>query len=101
MPMPTLKGNESRTTNTYNLIHAEKKRGCQIRAEQGELTGDGFGTSCTTFGKEFSKTLCAIRFVISGSKALSSQGFGAMSASETFAMPRIIAVGYTTLCNNL
>ena len=26
MPMPTLKGNESRTTNTYNLIHAEKKR---------------------------------------------------------------------------
>ena len=65
------------------------------------LTGDGFGTSCTTFRKEFSKTLCAIRFVISGSKALTSQGFGAMSASEAFAMPGIVAVGYSTLSNNL
>jgi len=79
MPVSPLKGNEPRSTNA----------------------GDGFGTSCTTFRKEFSKTLCAIRFVISGSKALTSQGFGAMSASEAFAMPGIVAVGYSTLSNNL
>lgn len=82
-------------------IHAKKKCKKSVQILVDFLTGDGFGTSCTTFGKEFSKTLCAIRFVISGSKTLSSQGFGAMSASETFTMPRIIAVGYTTLCNNL
>jgi len=77
--MPTLKGNESRTTNT----------------------GDGFGTSCTTFGKEFTETFCAVGFVISGSKALASQGFLAVSASETLTMPGIVAIGNSTLSNHL
>ena len=74
---------------------------CQIRAEQGELTGDGFGTSCTTFGKEFTETFCAVGFVISGSKALASQGFLAVSASETLTMPGIVAIGNSTLSNHL
>lgn len=90
-PMPKINSCQQEKT-------VRKKSACKLSVI---LTGDGFGTSCTTFRKEFSKTLCAIRFVISGSKALTSQGFGAMSASEAFAMPGIVAVGYSTLSNNL
>merc|ERR1719210_386362 len=65
------------------------------------FSGDGFGTSCTTFGKEFTETFCAVGFVISGSKALASQGFLAVSASETLTMPGIVAIGNSTLSNHL
>lgn len=94
-------GSFAHGTNKAFVMPSQLFESNEFGVSKASFTGDGFGTSCTTFGKEFSKTLCAIRFVISGSKALSSQGFGAMSASETFTMPRIIAVGYTTLCNNL
>merc|ERR1711953_700194 len=84
-------GSFAHSTNKAFVMPSQLFESNEFGVSKASFTGDGFGTSCTTFGKEFSKTLCAIRFVISGSKALSSQGFGAMSSSETFAMPRIIA----------
>ena len=93
------------------------------------LTSDGFGTGSAPFRKKFTKAFSTIRlvvpeksktnllnpaifsligllshknhFLIPGSESLTSQGLCAVSAGETFTMPRVIAICYTTLCDHL
>jgi len=51
--------------------------------------------------KKFTKAFSTIRLVVPGSESLTSQGLCAVSAGETFTMPRVIAICYTTLCDHL
>lgn len=59
-------------------------------------SGDGLVTSEASFGKQFTETIGAIRFLVTASKTFPSKAFFAMRASEAFAMPWLILVGYSS-----
>jgi len=79
VPVPTLKRDETSPSDTC----------------------DGFGTSGTSFGKEFTKAFCAIRLVFSGCEPLASQGFLTVGTCEALPVPRVVAVSHATLSDNL
>lgn len=60
-----------------------------------------FCACCTPFGKQFTKAIGTIRFVIATSETLTGQWCRAMCACEAFTMPWIIFVCHTARCDNL
>lgn len=62
---------------------------------------DGFGASSASFSKEVTVAVSAVRFIVLGSESLSSQGIGAVGASEALSVPRVILVSDSSTCNDL
>jgi len=60
-----------------------------------------FRAGSATFGEKFTETFSAVGLVVPRSESLTSQGFCAVGASETFTMPRVIAIRYTPLGDHL
>lgn len=78
VPVTTLKRYEPCTSNACNWFRA----------------------GSTSLGEEFTKALCAVWLVLSGSKPLTSQRFLAVRASEALSVPGVIAISDSTLSDD-
>jgi len=65
------------------------------------FTSYGFRAGSATFGEKFTEAFSAVGLVVPRGESLTSQGFCAVGARETFTMPRVIAIRYTPLSDHL
>lgn len=65
------------------------------------LTGDGLHTGGTSLGKQLSKALGAIWFVVAAGEPLPGQRGLAVTAGEAVTVPRFVLVGHTAAGDNL
>lgn len=79
MPVATLEGNESGSSNT----------------------SDGFAASCASFREQFTEAVSTIGFVVSRGESLSGKRLLAVCTSEALPMPGIIAISDSTLGDHL
>jgi len=65
------------------------------------LTGDWLAAGRASLGEEFPEALCAVRLLVAGREALSSQRSAAVRAREALTMPRLVLVGHATRSDDL
>lgn len=61
----------------------------------------GSGACYTSLGEEFPEAISAVRFIIPGCEALTSEASIAVGAAETFSVPWLITICYTPTGDNL